>query len=475
MEGKTMRFGPHVRLELDAGRTVMRYLRKPGQEELEPLELHPLLAVVLSYLDRGWTHDALAQRLSRRLAAPIDAMREISGDAQYCFQKHFQNESEASFVEIGETERLLEELAASGAAFRSRDVVFPGDRAHFPLTLQWLVTRYCNRNCIYCYQGATPNATARDAEISADRVREILREGARLGAFSFFLTGGEPLLRDDVYELVCDALALGMTPKIITKQFIPEDAAAKLSAAGLRKIALSIDSLEPAVAARMTRVRTFARDIRKTVTRLVERDVEIEVRTVLTTENLESVPSTMEELERLGVSEARIDAYSPNLKRHSDRLMVTGEQLGRIGEWVRRFNARPDRAIKVLFAAEPQDESRLDPNEDAFLCHNGVTTLLFLPDGRVSRCDKPLPGDELLVGDLRRQSVHEVWSSKAMLDSLKPSRELYRGTPCHDCGRFDVCHERGRCFYSAFMIGKTLFGPQDDCPFLDRSELPVVC
>lgn len=475
MEATSTRFGPDVRLELAHGRPVMRYLRKAGQEDLEPLELHPLLAVVLAYLDRGWADDALAQFLSRRLATPIGVMREILGDARYCFQRHFQNDGEAAFVEIGETESLLSELAASGAAFRCRDVVFPGDRAHFPLTIQWLVTRYCNRNCIYCYQGATPNATARDADISADRVREILREGARLGAFSFFLTGGEPLLRDDVYELVCDALALGMTPKIITKQFIPEDAATKLAAAGLGKIALSIDSLEPAVAARMTGVRTFARDIRKTVTRLVERDIEIEVRTVLTTENLSSVPSTLEELERLGVSEVRLDAYSPNLKRHSDRLMAPDEEFARLDEWVRRFNARADRSMKVLFAARPDDGWRIDPNEDAFLCHNGVTTLLFLPDGRVSRCDKPLPGDELLVGDLRRQSVHEVWSSKAMLESLKPSRELYRGTLCHDCGRFDVCNERGRCFYSAYMIGKTLFGPQDDCPFFDRNESVVVC
>jgi radical SAM protein with 4Fe4S-binding SPASM domain len=469
------RLGPLVRLEAREGRTMLRYLPQGDRRPPPPLELHPLLAAVLAFLDRGWTVDDLSAHLAERLRNPYAPVREIVGDARNCFAAHFRSEGTDGCVAIEDPEELIRPLA-DGTLYRTRDVVFRNDRAPFPLTVQWLVTRYCNRQCIYCYQGAFPGARPRDAEITAQRVRDILVEAARLGALTFFPTGGEPLLREDAYDLLVFALELGLTPLVLSKQFIPEAAAERLAAAGLREIALSIDSLDPAIAARMTGTRAFAAGISATVERLVRSSIRVTAKMVLTAENAASVPATVEGLRRLGVAAVEIDTYAASLGRHDDSLSPSPEQMDSVSGLVRRLAAEGgDLRLRFDREAKERKAARTGLGDDCIVCHNGITSLLFLPDGRVARCDKYLPGNEMVVGDLRRQSVHEVWNGPEMIASLKPPRELYRGTLCEDCPDFDVCHQRGRCFYDAYLIGGTLYGPQGDCPRLGRGSLLRAC
>jgi len=485
------RIGPQARLTLEGaeGTPTLTYLPQPGLPDLPPLSLHPLLAAVLSLLDRGHPEAEVAEDLARRLAHPVEPLRELVQDAAWSFRGHLAptgnglsaGSSEGSLVD-GELEPLLERLlaglladGADGRTYRTREVLFQQDRLPFPVVVQWLVTRLCNRGCIYCYQGATPSARATDSSISAQRVRQILQEAARLGASGFYITGGEPLLREDIYDLLIFSLELGMEPKIITKQRIPAEAVERLADAGLRRIALSIDSVDPAVAATMTRVRTYARDILGTVQRLVDRGIEVEARTVLTTENLATLPRTLAELDRLGVRWIRIDRYEPNFERHSDALLPSEDQMAWAGERIEDFRAAGG-GLEVTLRDPLQAGAVDDFETDIVVCNNGIAHLLFLPDGKVSRCDKPLPGGEMVVGDLTRQSVFEVWNSPRMLASLKPPRELYRDTLCFDCEQFDLCHQRGRCFYSAALQQGSLYGPHESCPYVHGSSavLPVV-
>jgi radical SAM protein with 4Fe4S-binding SPASM domain len=476
------RLGPDVRLEMRQERAVLAYRDLPGEAPVPPLELHPLLAAVLALLDRGQTEAEITGRLCARLAQPQPPVREIVDDAVACFKGHYRqtrqpdgHAGEDSNAAL-DPERLLDEAAARGGPFRTRDVVLLNDRAPFPITLQWLVTRYCNRRCVYCYAGAIAGAKALDADLPASRIREIVREAARLGAYNIFLTGGEPLLRPDAYDVLVTALGLGMEPLVVSKQLIPAAAADRLAAAGLPEIYLSIDSLDPAEARTLIGVRTFARDIAATVSRLASRGIRVNVKSVLTSRNADHLTASWEELDRLGASEVRMEVYSDNLQRHSDSLRPSEEQIARAVAEVERFQAA-GHALRLYFEPPGAVVTRRfsDPETDCFICLNGFTSLLFLPDGRVARCDKQLPGDEMVVGSLRTASVHEVWSSPAMLASLKPPRELYRGTDCYDCGYFDVCHQRGRCYYDAYLTSGTLYGPQTTCFHRHDGKQPPAC
>lgn len=470
-----MRLGPDVRLAPAAPDqpVALHYRPRPGMRDLPPLDLHPLVGAVLAYMDRGRTRRDIEVQLAADLHADADVIHEIVGDIEVCFRAHFDHDggSGDSYVDL-DPDALVASVARHGLGKnRSRQILFRGDRAPFPLTMEWVVTRFCNRACVYCYQGAVLSAKAPDSLLSAERVCEILTEARRMGAYNYFITGGEPLLRPDSYDILVHALRLGMKPDIISKQFITAEDADRLAAAGLQTITFSIDSLDPAIAQRMTGIPAFAERITKTVERLVTRGVRVTVRMVLTPINMDSLEPTLDGLQRLGVRFVTIDPYGDNLQRHSDALRVDPHQIQTARAVIDRFQARPDRQMNVMLIHVADEDAHEEHGHgaDSFACHVGTTALLFGPDGRVNKCDKPLPGDDFVLGDLREQSVYDIWNSQRMRDAMKPPRELYKGTMCYTCDDFDICHERARCHYDALLTTGTLYGPGSGCPYLETA------
>lgn len=474
-----MRLGPDTHLEGPTGErgVLLHYLPKPGLADVPPLELHPLVGAVLAFLDQAWSQTAIEDHLVARLHGERAAIHEIVADVELLFRAHFRHEGDVSYVAV-EPEALLAETVARGLTrYRSRDLLFRNDRAPFPIMVEWVVTKNCNRACVYCYQGAILSPKASDSSISGARVCDILTQARRLGATKYFITGGEPLLRPDSYDILVHALTLGMTTDIISKQFIKAQDAQRLGAAGLGKITLSVDSLDPVIAHRMTGIPTYATRITQTIRHLNEAGIAVYVKMVLTPLNLETLPSTLDALEQLDVRAVNIEPYGDNLERHSDALRVERQQLLWAGAVVERFTARVEQRMSVAFRypIEPDPAHAHEHGPDSFLCHVSTTALLFGPDGRVGKCDKPLllEDDAFILGDLRTQSVHEVWNSQRMIDALKPPRELYKGSLCYTCDDFDICHERARCHYDAYLTSGTLYGPGSNCPYLETATKSV--
>ena len=111
-----------------------------------------------------------------------------------------------------------------------------------PVTnLRVSVTQRCNLRCIYCH--AEGEMTA-EAELPLDDIREILRVAATLGIRSVKFTGGEPLLRQDILEIV-KAVPGGLESSMTTNGLLLEGSARDLRDAGLSRINISLDSLDP--------------------------------------------------------------------------------------------------------------------------------------------------------------------------------------------------------------------------------------
>lgn len=107
----------------------------------------------------------------------------------------------------------------------------------------------CNFRCQYCMpEGAELEYILRQALLSRDEIRVLLQEVfIPLGFRKFRLTGGEPLLRPDVVEIVRDIAQFSETQDIAmtTNAYLLADKAQGLYDAGLRRINISLDSLDP--------------------------------------------------------------------------------------------------------------------------------------------------------------------------------------------------------------------------------------
>ncbi|MDD1665923.1 MAG: GTP 3',8-cyclase MoaA [Methanomicrobiales archaeon] len=104
------------------------------------------------------------------------------------------------------------------------------------------VTQRCNLACIYCH---AEGERAPEAELPAGDIREILRVAAGLGMRSVKFTGGEPLLREDILEIV-RAVPAGLESSMTTNGILLARYARDLREAGLSRINVSLDSLDPA-------------------------------------------------------------------------------------------------------------------------------------------------------------------------------------------------------------------------------------
>jgi cyclic pyranopterin phosphate synthase len=143
-------------------------------------------------------------------------------------------------------------IASAGHARQMRD------SHNRPITdLRVSITDRCNYKCVYCRTG---NVGAQYAELSTADYLRLIRAFVSLGIDKVRLTGGEPLLRRDLPEIVQE-LASWRTPSvdkldlaITTNGHLLESLAKPLKAAGLSRVTVSMDAVDEATFERVTRI-----------------------------------------------------------------------------------------------------------------------------------------------------------------------------------------------------------------------------
>ena len=110
------------------------------------------------------------------------------------------------------------------------------------MIVSWNTTNACNMYCRHCYRDAGVKAAE---ELSTAEAKTLLDGIARAGFKIMIFSGGEPLMRPDIFELVEYAAHLRLTPVFGTNgTLIDSDAARRLKAAGAKGMGISLDSLD---------------------------------------------------------------------------------------------------------------------------------------------------------------------------------------------------------------------------------------
>jgi putative heme d1 biosynthesis radical SAM protein NirJ2 len=112
------------------------------------------------------------------------------------------------------------------------------------MIISWMSTNECNLRCVHCYQDAQD---VEDRELTTAEARTLIEQIARAGFKIMIFSGGEPLLRSDIFELVEHAAAHGLRPVFGSNgMLITEEVAIRLKAAGACAMGISVDSLDAA-------------------------------------------------------------------------------------------------------------------------------------------------------------------------------------------------------------------------------------
>ena len=104
----------------------------------------------------------------------------------------------------------------------------------------WNVTARCNLHCTHCYAA---EATGGE-ELSTHEARALINDLSGMGVPVLLLSGGEPLLRGDLYDLITYARQRGLRPSLSTNgTLIDEETVERLRDAGLAYVGVSLDGL----------------------------------------------------------------------------------------------------------------------------------------------------------------------------------------------------------------------------------------
>jgi radical SAM protein with 4Fe4S-binding SPASM domain len=105
-------------------------------------------------------------------------------------------------------------------------------------------TARCNLRCLHCYSAS--ESVKCDTELSTDQAKKLLADLVEVNAPVVLFSGGEPLLREDLFELLAEAKRLGLRTVLSTNgTLIDEPVAAKLKSTAVSYVGISIDGTEP--------------------------------------------------------------------------------------------------------------------------------------------------------------------------------------------------------------------------------------
>lgn len=314
-----------------------------------------------------------------------------------------------------------------------------------PLWLLLELTHQCPLHCPWCNNPLDFDRKG-DAELTTEEWRRVLREGRELGALQLGFSGGEPMQRKDLEELVGEAHRLGYYTNLITSGIGLSEARLKaLKDAGLNQIQLSIQSSDRAMTDALVGARAF--DHKLNTARLIKAyGFPMVLNVPVFRQNIDLTADILVMAEDLGVDFlefANIQYYNWALANR-DELLPTLEQLKRAEAMVKAARARLGNKMTIYFVIPDYYEGR--PKA----CMNGwgAIHLTIAPNGEALPCQEArvIPGLEFPT--VREKSLAWLWNESPTFRKFRG--EEWMKEPCRSCSEKE--RDFGGCRCQAMLL-----------------------
>ncbi len=327
---------------------------------------------------------------------------------------------------------------ASTTATTTQNTITP------PFWLLAELTYRCPLHCVFCYNPL--NYAAIQNELTTAEWIKVMREARQLGAAQLGFSGGEPLMRDDLEELVDEAHRLGFYTNLITSGVgLNEKRIQALKTAGLDHIQLSFQDSTQEMNDFLSSTKTF--ELKKRVAALIKQyDYPMVMNVVLHRHNLPHIDKIIEmalSLEAEYVELANTQYYGWAMKNR-EHLIPSHQQLIEAEAIVNQYREKIGKTCKLLFVVPDYFENR--PKA----CMNGWGSV-FLgvgPDGAALPCHnaREIPG--LDIPNVRDHSMREIWYDSKAFNFFRGFEWMQE--PCRSCD--EKSKDFGGCRCQALML-----------------------
>ena len=325
-----------------------------------------------------------------------------------------------------------------------------------PLWLLAEITYRCPLHCAFCYN-PTDYTNHTNNELDTKGWIKVLNQARELGALQLGISGGEPLLRDDIETIVEEAHSLGYYSNLITSGVgLTEKRIDAFKKGGLDHIQLSMHDITEEISNFVTDTRTFKLK-QKVAAMIKDRGYPMVLNVVIHRYNIEHIQEILEMAEKLGadyVELANTQYYGWSLLNRN-QLMPTKEQVDKAEEVTNRFRDKVGNKMKVFFVVPDYFGNR--PKK----CMNGwgEVFMIVTADGDVLPCHSARVLPNMKFPNVKNNDLGYAWHES-------PAFNKYRGDawmkePCRTCPEKE--NDLGGCRCQAFLITGDAEGADPVC------------
>ncbi len=301
----------------------------------------------------------------------------------------------------------------------------------FPYHMVWLATNACNARCIHCSTAATKRL---QKELTTIEAKNLFSDFVRLGVFDVAISGGEPLARPDIFEIIEHGQNLGINIGIGSNgSTITNDVIHQLKSINVNRLQISIDGLEKM----HDQVRCWSglyQKSSKAIQMGLVNDLNVHVCFTAHRINYTQLEDVIEQCIKWGVKRFNLSRFVPTGRGDkeldlspSEWKKITQSFLNKRDKYIHEMEFTTHLAQLIL------NNKYLDSIIGFIGCQAGIGQGCVGPCGDVSPCVM-LP---IIIGNIRVKSFAQIWQTSPIINKLKQRTNLK--------GQCQSCHFREKC------------------------------
>lgn len=322
--------------------------------------------------------------------------------------------------------------------------------------IAWEVTRNCNLNCVHCR--ASADLGPHHNELGREECFRLIDDIAGFSQPVIILTGGEPLLRKDIFEIAAYGNAKGLRMVMaVNGTLLTPSVIDQIKQCGIRRISISIDGATPEHHDAFRQVKGAFLQAVRGIESAKQAGLEFQINTTITKRNLGELSVIYNWAVNIGAVAHHIFVLVPTGrgKDLAQEEKVTLEEYDRVLRWFCEQEKTTPLQLKATCAPqyyrirrEILGKNQRAAADDSALaaktrgCLGGVGFCFISNMGTVSPCGYL----ELDCGSVRQQTLREIWARSAIFGELRDFQH-YEGK-CGSCEYVKVCGGcRARGYY----------------------------
>ncbi len=332
----------------------------------------------------------------------------------------------------------------------------------------WEVTRSCNLACIHCRASAGCGPYA--GELTTDEALHLIDEISAVSKPVIILTGGEPLLRSDIFEIAAYGDKKGLRVVMATNgTLVTKQSAGNMLRAGIKRVSISIDGLNAESHDAFRNVAGAFAGALAGVEAMKKAGMQFQINTTITKANLDQLPGIMDLAVRLGAAAHHIFLLVPTGRgKEMAEQAISPTDYEKTLNWF--YEASLSCPIQLKATCAPhyyrilkqrkqgkaaKDEGAGDPLHAMTRgCLGGSAFCFISHTGQVQPCGYL----EVDCGQIREKEFKDIWNSSPVFGGLRDLNK-YKGK----CGRCEFIKVCGGCRARAYEITGDYLAPEPFC------------